>query len=197
MQKIRYIMLGMSMRHDLPGVMPMIAMPIYPSDPDLDVGCARAMEVIRVPLVKQKVIAYITHKDRLLVFRHPDAPDAGVQVPAGTLRAGEPPDEGVMREALEETGLPALTLVRVLGEYVWDLASLGRDERHHRYVYHLRCEGEPPFTWRHEERDPSDGSVAPIVFEFSWARLPDEIPLLSGDQGRFLPQLLESLPATA
>ncbi|MBI4551539.1 MAG: NUDIX domain-containing protein [Candidatus Latescibacteria bacterium] len=150
-----------------------------------------------MPLLKQKVVAYITHEDRLLVFRHPAAPEAGIQVPAGTLHAGEPPAVGVMREALEETGLPALTLVRLLGEYVWDLAPLGLAERHQRWVYHLRYEGEPPVTWRHAETDPSDGSVKPIVFEFAWVRVPQEVPLLSGDQGRWLPQLLESLSAPA
>jgi hypothetical protein len=31
--------------------------------------------------------AYYHH--RLLVFRHPDAPEAGIQVPAGTVEANE------------------------------------------------------------------------------------------------------------
>ena len=33
--------------------------------------------------VKQKVFAYITYQRRLLVFSHPDFPEAGIQVPTG------------------------------------------------------------------------------------------------------------------
>jgi len=53
--------------------------------------------VVTVDL-KRKVYAYITHANRLLVFLHVDVPDAGVQVPGGTVEEGEAPDEAVMRE---------------------------------------------------------------------------------------------------
>ena len=52
-------------------------------------------------LLKHKVLAYITHGERLLIFSHPDCPEAGLQVPAGTLEPGEDPAEGAMREAWE------------------------------------------------------------------------------------------------
>ncbi|MCD6284740.1 MAG: NUDIX domain-containing protein [Anaerolineae bacterium] len=48
--------------------------------------------------LKHKVYAYITHANRLLVFRHVDVPDAGIQVPGGTVEEGEVPDEAAMRE---------------------------------------------------------------------------------------------------
>ncbi len=54
--------------------------------------------------LKHKVFAYITSGTRLLVFRHPHFPEAGIQVSAGSLEVGEQPDEGVMREAAEDTG---------------------------------------------------------------------------------------------
>lgn len=41
-----------------------------------------------------KAFAYITRADQLLVFEHVDVPRAGVQVPAGTVKAGEPPASG-------------------------------------------------------------------------------------------------------
>jgi 8-oxo-dGTP pyrophosphatase MutT (NUDIX family) len=44
----------------------------------------------------------------------------GLQVPAGTLRQGEDPAAGALREAQEETGLAGLRLVRFLGSYEWD-----------------------------------------------------------------------------
>jgi hypothetical protein len=38
---------------------------------------------------KRKVIAYITNRDRLFLLRHTAYPEAGIQVPAGTVEAGE------------------------------------------------------------------------------------------------------------
>lgn len=144
-------------------------------------------------VLKHKVFAYITHGDRLLIFRHPYVPEAGLQVPAGTVRDGERLDEAVMREVAEETGLDDIVLIRYLGEQLRDMSDFGRGEMHHRRFYHLRCGGDPPTTWRHEERDPSDESTRPIVFEFFWVRLPHEVPELIADHGRLLPQLLASL----
>ena len=48
--------------------------------------------------IKHKVFAYITNRQRLLLFRHVYAPEAGIQVPAGTLEVGESPEEGVLRQ---------------------------------------------------------------------------------------------------
>ena len=59
-------------------------------------------------LQRNKVYAYITRGDHLLVFRHVDFPEAGIQIPGGTLEDGEEPDEAVLREAFEETGLEEL-----------------------------------------------------------------------------------------
>src|SRR5215207_5415661 len=55
-------------------------------------------------LVVDKAFAYITSRRGLLVFTHADFPDAGVQVPAGTIRQGERPDLAAVREVFEETG---------------------------------------------------------------------------------------------
>ncbi len=146
-----------------------------------------------MPKSKRKAFAYITHGDRLLVFRHPAAPDAGIQVPAGTVGLGERPEEAAVREAREETGRSDLVLVRPLGEQLRDMSDVGLDETHHRHFYHLWCTGEPPTAWQHHENDPSDGSVEPILFEFFWARLPDGVPNLTADHGSHLPRLIEHL----
>jgi ADP-ribose pyrophosphatase YjhB (NUDIX family) len=58
-----------------------------------------------VSAVIRKVFAYITQGNRLLVFRHADFPEAGLQVPAGTVRLDERPEDAVLREAFEETGV--------------------------------------------------------------------------------------------
>ena len=52
----------------------------------------------------EKAVAYITFGNSLLVFTHPAHPDAGVQVPQGSLEVGEEPVEAAIREAREETG---------------------------------------------------------------------------------------------
>jgi ADP-ribose pyrophosphatase YjhB (NUDIX family) len=130
----------------------------------------------------------------LLVFRHPDAPEAGIQVPAGTVEANERLENAVLREAFEETGLDNLMLVCLLGEQERDMSDFGSDEIHHRHFYHLRCQGYPPATWQHEERSPSDNPAqTPILFEFFWAALPHAVPVLIADHGIMLPQLFAVL----
>ena len=136
---------------------------------------------------KHKVYAYITHSNRLLVFRHVDVPDAGVQVPGGTMEEGEVPEEAAMREAFEETGLPGLRMRAFLGDTLHVVPEQGIT--HRRYFYHLVCDETPPERWRHDELDPSDGSPAPITFAFNWVPLPDGVPTLIGDLDEMLPAL--------
>jgi 8-oxo-dGTP pyrophosphatase MutT (NUDIX family) len=70
-----------------------------------------------------KVTAFITRVHRgdlqIVVFDHPEIEGSGVgpsiQVPAGTVEPGETAEEAVLREAVEETGLAGLSLVRQLG----------------------------------------------------------------------------------
>jgi 8-oxo-dGTP pyrophosphatase MutT (NUDIX family) len=61
-----------------------------------------------------KVVIYLVHRGHLLMFEHPDAPEAGLQVPAGTVQAGEELLVAAHRELLEETGIHAFS-VRLLG----------------------------------------------------------------------------------
>ena len=136
-----------------------------------------------------KVFAYITHQNKLLVFRHIDFPEAGIQVPAGTVKSNEDLATAVLREAQEETGLRNLTLVTYLGEQIRNMEDVGKKEIHHRHFYHLLCNEDPPDQWQHAENDPSDGGSSPIWFEFFWAALPDQIPELICDHGIMLPAL--------
>ena len=103
-----------------------------------------------------KVFAYITHQNRLLVFRHTDFPEAGIQVPAGTVMEHKDLPIAVLREAREETGLTDLTIKTYLGEQIRNMEDVGKQEIHHRHFYHLLCEGDPPGSWQHNETDPSD-----------------------------------------
>lgn len=67
-------------------------------------------------MIVGKVTAFVTRpSDKghdLLLFQHPNA---GVQIPAGTVEEGETPEAAVLREAVEETGLAPLTIRRALG----------------------------------------------------------------------------------
>jgi 8-oxo-dGTP diphosphatase len=138
---------------------------------------------------RQTAIAYITHGDRLLVFRHTQFPEAGIQVPAGTVEPGESPQGAVLREVGEESGLEDVEVCAFLGECEFDLSPYGRDMVEKRYFFHLKCLAEMPETWLHYEMYPSDGSPAPIEFEFYWVQFPEQVPELSGGQGEFLSTL--------
>ena len=144
-------------------------------------------------LIRRKAYAYITHGSRLLVFVHVNKPEAGIQVPGGSLEDGEDPAVGALREAYEETGLENLTLVRFLGEQWRDLRPHGMEQTDHRHFYHLRCEGDVPERWRHSELTPSDGGVGPIPFELYWVNLFDVLPQLIAEQGFLLDRLIETI----
>ena len=137
----------------------------------------------------RRAVAYITHGDRLLVFRHTQHPEAGIQVPGGTLEDGESPKEGVLREAFEETGLEGLQVQAYLGQNDLDLARYGKQGIVREFFFHLTFDGETPERWRHDELEPSDGSPGPIEFELYWVRFPDEVPELAGVQGMMLNRL--------
>jgi ADP-ribose pyrophosphatase YjhB (NUDIX family) len=141
------------------------------------------------PHVRNKVYAYITQGDQFLVFRHVDFPEAGLQVPGGTVQPGEPLRDAVMREAFEETGLAELEIVAELGETWFVMDDFERPgEIHHRHFFHMRAATVLPATWRHEERDPADGGP-PILFEFFWTPLAGASALLIADLGALCQRL--------
>ncbi|MBI5931684.1 MAG: NUDIX domain-containing protein [Chloroflexi bacterium] len=139
---------------------------------------------------KRKAFAYITHQNRLLVFEHADYPDAGIQVPAGSIEPDETPEQGVMREAFEETGLEGLVMAEFLGmvEYHYNDQEIA-----HRYFFHLTCDHAPPETWSHMETNRSDGNPEPLEFRFYWATLPDGVPKLVADHDILVGELSRRL----
>lgn len=143
--------------------------------------------------VKLKVMAYITSGSRLLVFRQPHFPDAGIQVPGGSVGRAEPLDSAVMREAVEETGLDDLELVGFLGDTKYDFSHRGRFEIHHRHYFHLTTPNALRESWHHHEDDPSEGMHERILFELFWARLPDAVPPLIAGMDEMLPHLVRRM----
>ncbi len=138
-----------------------------------------------MPEMKQKVYAYITSGSRLLLMRHLDSPESGLQVAGGSVKKGEDLVSAVLREVEEETGLMNLEFHGCVGASIRYMKDIGIDEVHHRFFYHLVCLEETPESWRHDENDPSDGSPAPIRMEWFWVEQA-EVPALTGDLSEFL-----------
>lgn len=153
-------------------------------------GSFASPEVQMALPVSLKVKAYITHGSRLLVFRQPDFPEAGIQVPGGSVNDRERLEEAVMREAYEETGITNLKLGAYLGDIKQDLTPRGRHEIHHRHYYHLLADGDVPETWQHVESDPSEGDYDSVLFELYWVELPDGVPPLISSMDEKIPALL-------
>ena len=74
---------------------------------------------------RQRTYAYITNQGRLLLFRQPAFPEAGIQVPAGTVQPQEDVSSAVLRESEEETGLMQLQFVEHLGNLERDMTEFG------------------------------------------------------------------------
>jgi len=142
-----------------------------------------------------KVLTYITRGSQLLVFTHPDSPEAGIQVPGGSVEPGEMVEDAALREAIEETGLAGLRLSSFLGEMRRDMSDFGLYEIHHRYYFHVWCDEEPPQSWRYGEFTPSisSGRVEPIPFDFYWHNLTDGVPALIANQAAYIPKLASIL----
>lgn len=117
-----------------------------------DEGSLAATVGRRVP----KVVGYVVHDDRLLVFTHDDVPIevAGVQVPAGTIESGEHPADAAVREVWEETGI-ATRVVADLGVDHYDVWPL-KAEVHERHFFLLEPrDRDMPDRWTAGESDPS------------------------------------------
>lgn len=138
---------------------------------------------------KLKVYAYIVQGRDLVVFEQPHAPEAGIQVPGGTVEEGEALDAAVLREAVEETGLPGLMIARYLGQHTRDMRDYGRSGYHQRHFYYLTCATTIPPCWQHWEQYSSEPITGPGRL-FAFTRTPlDNLPPLIADFDVFIPEL--------
>ena len=117
-----------------------------------------------------KVVCYIVRDGQLLVFRHADydLEHVGLQVPAGSIRPGESPEDAAVREAREETGLRQFSIVRKLGEIVYDISPY-RYEIQHRHVFQLQVHEPTEQRWPSQELH--DGHQPPTRLECFWISL--------------------------
>ncbi|WP_433661124.1 NUDIX hydrolase [Nocardia sp. CA-128927] len=140
-------------------------------------------------VVRDKVLCYIVRDGKLLVFRHSDYSweEVGVQVPAGSIRAGEAPEDAALREAREETGLSNFSIRRKLGEAEYDISPY-RFEIQNRYFFELELHEQAPERWMSQEDH--DGQGEPTKFECFWIPLEAAHVLQSG-QGALLGRLVD------
>lgn len=139
---------------------------------------------------KGKVAIYVFNRqlDRYITFVQPRHAEAGRQVPAGTIEAGETPTQAAARELQEETG-------RGQGMSLFHFADSVYDMRQYKPEIHLRSwffgvaatEDFPPEPWTHVERP--GGGEADIVAEFSWTKTSHQDRLVAG-HGDLLPVAL-------
>ena len=96
----------------------------------------------------------------LLVFEHAGMPEAGLQVPGGTIERSETPIEAVAREVLEESGLPLDGWQAVV-----TFETGGR-----RWRCFATAPAEPlPDTWSREPTGPE--AAEGLRFEYRWVAL--------------------------
>lgn len=119
-----------------------------------------------------RVGAYIIRQNRqglyeLLLFQHPDCPEAPLQIPGGGVDPEESLETALHREILEESGLSHLPLLRKLGvaEICW------REPRKlisYRHCFLLEAPQDTPNTWNHFVS--GDGIDAGMCFSYFWHR---------------------------
>ncbi|WP_405132936.1 NUDIX domain-containing protein [Nocardia sp. NBC_01388] len=147
-------------------------------------------KIVKHPrVVRDRVLVYIVREGALLVFRHVEYAweQVGIQVPAGSIRSGEAPEDAALREAREETGLTEFTIVRRLGETEYDISPY-RFEIQRRHFFELALHGEVPDRWFSQEDH--DGQGEPTRFECFWIPLEAAHVLQSG-QGALLGRLYD------
>jgi 8-oxo-dGTP diphosphatase len=126
-----------------------------------------------------RVVAYVTRerngRRELLVFDHRDYPEAGTQVPAGRLEAGEDLESGLVRELHEEAGLDHVRIARKLGEF--EGADLGHGVGYRNHAYEVEVSSAAD-AWEHEVF--GDGDDAGLVFVYRWVPLSPDLELWHG-----------------
>jgi ADP-ribose pyrophosphatase YjhB (NUDIX family) len=134
----------------------------------------------------------------LLVFRHPVA---GVQIPKGSVESGERPEDAVLRELAEESGVTSARILRSIGRHEIEVGAgpteTGPLELQVWHTFLLAAGEELPETWSHRvSGSTTSGFPSPKRAAFAW--LDAMLPSISSRRpcGR-APTLLASTAAVA
>lgn len=133
---------------------------------------------------KRKVLAYITRGQEpnleLLVFEHKNHPEAGLQVPGGTIEEDEMLIDALYREIAEETGIVKNDLSFIGKIFNYNFYPNGKQTAYERTFFHLNYEGTQQ-SWDHQVI--SDGLDNGLIFQFRWEQI-GLLPKLAGEQDK-------------
>ncbi|PFJ13396.1 DNA mismatch repair protein MutT [Bacillus cereus] len=136
-------------------------------------------------LYKKKVHVYVTREKggtmQLLVFKHRDIPEAGIQVPGGTVDEEETLEAAVLREIQEESGLRHLCIERFLADYIIHVKDKQEYQKHH--FFHVTLLTNVKDTWEHIVSAGEEDQG--LAFCYEWVDIA-KCPELAGKQGEFL-----------
>ncbi len=130
------------------------------------------------------IIKEFKEEPHLLLFSHRDFPNAGLQVPGGTIAEGEELQIGLLREVKEESGLSEFSSISYLGKSIYIAES--RHELHERHFFQLNYEGEMRSDFFHEVTSGKEDKG--LIFHYRWVPLSD-IPNLAADQDCMVSQI--------
>ena len=121
--------------------------------------------------MRKRVYLYIINCHKVLVLRHVDFQNLGLQIPGGTVEKDETPSDAAAREALEEPGLEQPGAPEFLDVTV--IESQRSDEKLlEAWFYRLAMSGKVPDVRVHTEVYAS-GSDEKVRFELSWISISD------------------------
>lgn len=98
--------------------------------------------------LREKAMCFVVLGGELLVMRHIPDGDAGVQVPAGGVEAGETPEAAARRELWEESGLD-IAGPQYLCSYLWEAQLPERFTRQVCHAYAFAGPLDAPDVWTH------------------------------------------------
>jgi ADP-ribose pyrophosphatase YjhB (NUDIX family) len=130
--------------------------------------------------------------ERVVVFR----PPGGCQAPSGARQntsnilwtLHEAPEQAVLREAFEESGLTGLAIISYVGCFAYEHHE--QEQLHQRHVFILRAPGPLPQSWVHVV-SAGEGDTG-LRFRYFWIPIADARGLLAANQGEYLGAALSS-----
>lgn len=149
-----------------------------------------ARDFAALHLLREKAMCLVVRQrpngtPELLVLDQPEAPEAGVQLPAGGVEAGETPEAAAGRELGEETGLN-LPPSAYLKSYLWEAQLPDRLTRQVCHAFLFLAPPDLPDEWERQ----ADGER----FAFRW--VPAATSSLDWEMDAALPDLLRHLSAS-
>ncbi|MCA1063756.1 NUDIX domain-containing protein [Rossellomorea sp. AcN35-11] len=126
----------------------------------------------------KKAYGYVTRvrdkRTQVLVFRHKGIPEAGIQIPKGTVSEGENTLNAVIREMKEETGIQRFEVEKLISVDYWETDD---GAVHNRYFYKIVCH-EMADEWEHNPT--GGGEEKGLTFQFFWISSDEEVELIRG-----------------